>query len=436
MVESNDLETSGEIRSDATFFCEAINGRNGLAAVVESAEDVPMLCFVVNGDKLDQQQPTVSGFFWGVYGDGVKLAQSFKPTLDVLTRVELNMFRLGSPEGITISIREELTQEDLTSIYVPADEILNTSRWFEFDFPDIGIIKEHTYYIVWFPEGATDRNNTFYWGLMDKNPYVRGSSWENLNGTWEEIRVIEFGEKRIEDPDFCFKTYGFSNSPPNKPTTPSGPTKGNVVGENLYYESYFCDPDGDAMQILFDWGDGTNTGWIKADTNGTFGSYHSWSSNGSYEVKAKAKDLFFEGEWSDPLIVTIGNCPPDKPLKPVGPQTGKPGKLYSYSTSTSDPDLDEIFYKFDWGDGTDSGWLGPFSSGATINASHYWTKSGNYSVRVIAMDELLQLSEWSDPLPVSIPKNKAIEGIHREAFRFFTLVRGDTRGAAFFPFSR
>jgi hypothetical protein len=34
---------------------------------------------------------------------------------------------------------------------------------------------------------------------------------------------------------------------------------------------------------------------------------------------------------------------------------------------------DEIYYLFDWGDGTDIGWLGPYDSVDTVTASHTWT---------------------------------------------------------------
>jgi hypothetical protein len=99
--------------------------------------------------------------------------------------------------------------------------------------------------------------------------------------------------------------------------------------------------------------------------------------------------------------------PPDKPNIPSGPTSGKAGVEYTYSSYTSDPDDHEIFYLFDWGDGTDSGWLGPYPSGEEVNASHAWDKKGNYEIRVKAKDILGAESEWSDPLSISISRNKA-----------------------------
>ena len=66
----------------------------------------------------------------------------------------------------------------------------------------------------------------------------------------------------------------------------------------------------------------------------------------------------------------------------------------------------KVFYLFDWGDGTDSGWLGPYNSGVTIKASHTWNEKGSYSVKVKAKDIYDAESDWSNPLSVSMPRNK------------------------------
>ena len=101
------------------------------------------------------------------------------------------------------------------------------------------------------------------------------------------------------------------NNPPNKPTKPSGPTSGDK-GQNYRYESYFSDPEGDSMEILFDWGDGTDTGWIGVISSGvTVGNFHTWDEDGIYQVRTRARDLpaYEESEWSDSLSVIIGEVP-------------------------------------------------------------------------------------------------------------------------------
>jgi hypothetical protein len=78
------------------------------------------------------------------------------------------------------------------------------------------------------------------------------------------------------------------------------------------------------------------------------------------------------------------------------------GIEYSYTTNSTDPDHDPILYKFDWGDGTDSGWVGPFDSGMIGNATHLWTNGGTYQIRVQAMDVIGAVTNWSSPLSVYI----------------------------------
>ncbi|UCB57956.1 MAG: hypothetical protein JSV67_04940 [Thermoplasmatales archaeon] len=111
-------------------------------------------------------------------------------------------------------------------------------------------------------------------------------------------------------------------------------------------------------------------------------------------------------EWQpfgDPtLTISAFSLAPEKPELPEGPSSGSINVEYTYSSSTTDPDGDQIFYMFDWGDGTNSKWLGPYNSGETVNARHKWLVIGNYNVRVKAKDIHLNQSDWSEPASVLI----------------------------------
>jgi hypothetical protein len=97
---------------------------------------------------------------------------------------------------------------------------------------------------------------------------------------------------------------------------------------------------------------------------------------------------------------------PQKPKKPSGPNIGSEGINYTYSTSTIDPQGEKVYYWFNWGDGSNSGWIGPFDSGATIEASHTWTTSNSFDIKVKAKDIQGHESVWSDSLKVKIPRNR------------------------------
>ena len=104
------------------------------------------------------------------------------------------------------------------------------------------------------------------------------------------------------------------------------------------------------------------------------------------------------------IKIVSPNCPPNQPSRPEGPTSGTIGMAYTYTTSATDPDGDQIYYKFSWGDGSYSSWLGPYDSGDIVSASHSWSTKGNYEIRVKAKDIFGAESEWSDPLPISMPK--------------------------------
>ena len=102
------------------------------------------------------------------------------------------------------------------------------------------------------------------------------------------------------------------------------------------------------------------------------------------------------------------NTAPDKPETPDGPASGKPDSTYIYSTTTTDPEGDQVFYMWDWGDGNFSDWLGPFASAETSTATYSWNEKGTYAVQVKAKDIYGKESEWSDPLEVIMPKSHAL----------------------------
>jgi len=98
---------------------------------------------------------------------------------------------------------------------------------------------------------------------------------------------------------------------------------------------------------------------------------------------------------------------PNTPSKPSGSTNIKTGQECVYSSSTTDNEGDQIYYRFDWDDDSDSGWIGPFDSGAKAEAIHSWSSKGSYNVRVKAKDTADHESSWSDPLLVSIPKSRS-----------------------------
>jgi len=97
------------------------------------------------------------------------------------------------------------------------------------------------------------------------------------------------------------------------------------------------------------------------------------------------------------------NAEPEKPAAPEGTTSGKVGNHYNYTVSTVDVGGDQLYYLFDWGDGNTSGWLGPYDSNQPCTASYNWTEKGTYEIKAKAKDVFGLESEWSDPMPITMP---------------------------------
>jgi len=111
--------------------------------------------------------------------------------------------------------------------------------------------------------------------------------------------------------------------------------------------------------------------------------------------------------WGNPDI-TMGpvttSAPPAKPILD-GPDHAVYNQEITFTATTTEPDGEQVFYLFDWDDGTTSDWLGPYDSGVTIEAMHSWLGLGSYLVKVKARDINSANSEWSNPHRVDITDN-------------------------------
>ncbi len=108
-------------------------------------------------------------------------------------------------------------------------------------------------------------------------------------------------------------------------------------------------------------------------------------------------------------VIKLGeNNPPSIPVL-EGITKGKINKNYTFSAISTDTEDDKISYFFDWGDGTNNNWTEYYSSGVKINVTNNWKNKGNYIIRVKAKDEHGVESDWSEPLNVTMPRNKILD---------------------------
>lgn len=149
---------------------------------------------------IDQYQ--LIGDYSGPIGNDAIFAQSFKPKARTISKVKLK-FSLslnGDSHPVFVSIRDNLTGEDLTSvakIIHTEDEGYNDRFWIEFLFDSsISLIPDQTYYIVL--KSSYTGEGYQGWEHSSGDLYKRGDKWVNLHG--DEWTISLFS-------DFTFITY-------------------------------------------------------------------------------------------------------------------------------------------------------------------------------------------------------------------------------------
>jgi hypothetical protein len=124
---------------------------------------------------------------------------------------------------------------------------------------------------------------------------------------------------------------------------------------------------------------------------------------------AQAPYDLWEKEWyygmvlcGDPMLFIINNEHPSTPVI-TGPASGKPRIKYEYTFTASDTEGEDIFYYVDWGDKTNSGWLGPYGSGEEVKISHSWLVKGTHTIGARVKDTNNLLSPWGT-LEITTPR--------------------------------
>lgn len=180
-------------------------------------------------DELDQKQETSNNIMLiGSYEAlpvNIQVAQSFVPTKEVLTRVQLEAGKnTTTTHPLTVSIRQDLAGADLVSVDIPVEEFTNLNvTWVDCDVPDCWVVPGDTYYIVCRTENVTA--NWFIWaGSNDSTAYPNGCAWISIDGVnWNSTALgtpSVQGSSHQSTPrddgngtwDMCFRTYGLTET--------------------------------------------------------------------------------------------------------------------------------------------------------------------------------------------------------------------------------
>jgi outer membrane protein assembly factor BamB len=155
---------------------------------------------------------------------------------------------------------------------------------------------------------------------------------------------------------------------------------------------------------------------LDAMGNGSGGTTQLWNysfigtpTSYTYAGPTIANDkVYFGSLFTKSVYCFYTNNAPLKPDTPTGPTSGLVGQPMTFSSKTTDPDGDQIYYQWKFGSYT-TGWIGPNASGEVVHYTYMWTSPGTYKVSVKAKDSYVQ-GPSSDELTVVIKKTTLVIG--------------------------
>lgn len=205
------------------------------------------------------------------------------------------------------------------------------------------------------------------------------------------------------------------NEPPYKPSDPNPENGATGVTTNPVLSVYVSDLEGNNLDVSFY--DATTYNLIgtaynvPSFTRAQF-KWYNLTINTTYFWYAIANDGKYTNQsdtWEFTTAKEIINHPPEPPVI-EGLIFGKPGVDYNFTFITIDPDGDNVFYYIEWGDGTNTGYIGLYESGEGVIKNHTWSKKGTYIIKCRAKDEYGMESEWGQ-LEVLIPRTFPINSL-------------------------
>jgi hypothetical protein len=160
---------------------------------------------ITDGNKIDQLQLNQSYYSFYPITDNVRVAQSFKPQMNYITKVAIPIFSRAD-DHVYLYIKKNIDDEEsLAEAYISVPPTNNdfskgVYNWTIFDIPDLYVNINETYYIIC--------KTNFFWQGQQRNLW--GSNKEDVYQYGHLLYSTDYGENwnYCLEEDFCFVIYG------------------------------------------------------------------------------------------------------------------------------------------------------------------------------------------------------------------------------------
>jgi hypothetical protein len=228
----------------------------------------------------------------------ISISLSYNPDINVLHWTENILQTYSDRKAIIIS--HSILDNPTGDWTIPGLHIYNAVK----EHPNVFLMLcGHNHYEA--RRSDTYNGHTIHTLLADYQDYPNGGDgWLRIMEIWpatNEIKVKTYSPylnqyKTDHDSEF---TLSYDEGEHQPPPTIIGPVKG-TIGIVTNYNFTAVDPEGDEVYYFIDWGDDTISGWLGPYSSGEqITKSHTWSTKGSYIVKAKVKDIYGnESNWA------------------------------------------------------------------------------------------------------------------------------------------
>ena len=193
----------------------------------------------------------------------------------------------------------------------------------------------------------------------------------------ELTSILNDGQTVSDQSDSTFEVIPATNQNNQPQITSCSPASASITVGGIATLNYeVSDPDGDALTLEVNWGDGVS------GAGGPSSATHVYQSIGTKSITLTARDSKGASANSPCGSINVDqrvNRPPTISACTAPNTQVRVGENAMIQYTISDPDDDNLDIKVNWGDGT-------ITSGGLSSSSHVYSSSGSFNVKVTAED--------------------------------------------------